>query len=64
VGLGAALALLTRIRFRKVPEEVDRNHRHRGQSGKVGQIDTRRGSDGICGAAEDRSQRRGESDGC
>jgi hypothetical protein len=53
---------LTRIRLRKVPKEVDRKHGHRGQSTKVGQVDTRRGSDGICGAAQDRSQHRGESD--
>ena len=54
--------MLTGIRFRKVPEEVDRKHGHRGQSTKVGQVDTRRGSDGICRATEDRTQRRGESD--
>ena len=62
-GLHAGLPLLTSIRLRKVPEEVDRKHRHRGQSTKVGQVDTRRGEDGICGAAEDRSQHRGESGG-
>ena len=54
---------LTHIRLRKVPEEVDRKYGHRGQTTKVGQVDTRRGSDGICGATEDRSQHRGESDG-
>ena len=60
----AALRPLTSIRFRKVPEEVDRKHGHRGQSGKVGQVDTRRGSNGICRTAEDRTQRRRESDEC
>ena len=31
------------IRFRKIPEEVDRKRGHRGQPTKVGQNDTRRG---------------------
>ena len=62
--LSVGLRLLTRIVFRKVPEEVDRKHGHRGQSTSTGQADTRRGSDGVCGATEDRSQCRGESDGC
>jgi hypothetical protein len=44
--------------FRKVLEKVDGKQRNRGQLGEVGQIDTRRGTDGICGAAEDDSHRR------
>ena len=55
---------MNKIRLREVPEEVSRKHRHRGKSTKIGQIDTRRGSDGNCGTAEDLSQRRGESGGC
>jgi len=43
--------------FRKVSEEVDGKTRHRGQLGEVGQIDARRGTGGIRGAAEDDTQR-------
>ena len=50
--------------FRKVLEEVDGKERNRGLPGEVGQIDTRRGTDGICGAAEDDAQRRGPGTGC
>ena len=60
----AGLPLLTRILFRKVFEEVDRKHGHRRQSTSAGQVDTRRGSDGRCGTAAGRAQRRGESNGC
>ena len=60
----ASLQLLTLILSRKVFEEVDWKHRHRRQSTSAGQADPRRGSDGVCGAASDRAQRRGESDGC
>ena len=49
--------ILTDRLFRKVPEEVDGEQRNRGQPGEVGQIDARRGTDGICGAAEDDTQR-------
>jgi hypothetical protein len=44
---------LTDRLFREVFQEVDGKQRHRGQSGQVGQVDARRGTDGICGAAED-----------
>ena len=43
---------------RKVFQEIDGKQRNRGQSEEVGQIDTRRGTNGICGAAKDDSQRR------
>jgi hypothetical protein len=44
--------------FRKILQKVDRKQRNRGQPGEVGQIDTRRGTDGICGAVEDDLRRR------
>ena len=40
------------LRCRKVFEEVGREHGHRGQPAEVGQIDARRGTDGVCRVAE------------
>ena len=45
------LTLLT-LRCRKVFEEVVREHKDRGQPAEVGQIDARRGTDGVCRVAE------------
>ena len=42
---------------REVLEEVDGKQRHRGWSGQIGQVDARRGTDGICGAAKNDAQR-------
>jgi len=39
--------------IQKVHDEVDGKEAHQGQLGEVGQIDARRGTEGICGAAED-----------
>ena len=52
------LTILADMLFRKVLYEVDGKQRRRGQPGEVGQIDTRRGTDGGSGAAKDDSQRR------
>ena len=48
-------------RCRKVSQEVGWEHRRRGQPAEVGQIDTRRGPDGICGATEGHTYRRWQS---
>jgi hypothetical protein len=56
-------AFLTDTLFREVLEEADGRQRHRGWPGEVGQINARRGTNGICEAAEYYSQRRRQSDG-
>jgi hypothetical protein len=53
-------SMLCKLRFltwlirrgRKVFQEVGGEHRHRGQPAEVGQVDARRGTDGIRGVAE------------
>jgi hypothetical protein len=56
VDLPRDLLFLTDTLFRKVYQEIDRKLRHRGSPGSVGQIDSRRDADGICGAVEDHTQ--------
>ena len=46
------MILLTDTVFREVYQEAGGKQRHRGQPGQVGQVDTRRGTDGIGRAAE------------
>ena len=54
---------LTERLFRKVSLQIDGKQRHRELLGEVGQIDTRRSMDGICGAAEDDTLRQCKCNG-